>query len=102
MGRKHDCKSDLAHRKGSDERCWCCELSPSRSPPNLCPGLPRLWRRVRTDSVSLGAGFGSDDRALSRVQAEDSVSDKRSYRYRAKYLSPRKDWGRVADNSFTT
>src|SRR5262249_11153785 len=76
----------MAHREGSAERSWRCQLSASRSPPNLCPALPRLWGRVRTDSVPLGTRFGSDHRTLSRLQAEDSISGKRSYRYRANYL----------------
>src|SRR5215470_11621669 len=79
----------MAHRKGSGKRRWHCQLSASRSPPNLCPALPRLWRRVRTDSVPLGTCFGSDHGTLSRLQAEDSISRKRSHRYRAKCIERR-------------
>src|ERR1700757_2731991 len=79
----------MAHRKGSGKRRWYCQLSASRSTPNLCPALPRLWRRVRTDSVPLGTCFGSDHGTLSRLQAEDSISRKRSHRYRAKCIERR-------------
>src|SRR5215475_12860266 len=89
----------MAHRKGSGERRCCSEIGPSRSPSNLRPALPRLWRRVRTDSVPLGTRFGSNHRTLSRLQAKDSISGERSYRYRARYLTIQEDSGRVADNT---
>ena len=73
MGRWDDSKGGLAHRERIREEHWSGEAGTARS-ATLCSALPRIWRRVGADPISLGARFGADHRTLPGLQAADSIS----------------------------
>ncbi len=56
-----DGKGGLAYCEGIRQEHRCGEIGAARSTTDLCSALPRLWRRVGADPISLGARFGAND-----------------------------------------
>src|ERR1700752_3671898 len=90
MGRRHDCKSDMAHRvKEAASGVGIANLAPHdlrRTCARLCHASGGELEQIQ---FLFGTFFRSDHGTLSRLKAEDSISRKRSHRYRAKCIERR-------------
>ena len=74
LGRRHDRKGGLAHRKGSGPEYRGDEIGASRPAADLRSALPSFRRRAGANPIPSGTRIGADDGTVSWLQTTDPIS----------------------------